>query len=253
MYTFLTAEGIGDTQNTMMSQVAKHLDPDLYVTKRLPWRSQYGPVPRLDGLSFDRNIGDGIQMAAEMIRRDSNVVMLGGFSGGAALMRLLARQIRWGDLGQDLQIAGLATIADPYRPPGVGAKPSDGWGIAGRVYIDNFPQWTAADPRDVICCCPSDSPLRTLADQSSSLSFVDPAAWAQNLGWKLTTRQFQAVRLNWHDPRSVFAQYARARSDLDGYLKRGDHTQYAIRVKPGTNLTYTAWLADQLNRFAAKR
>lgn len=249
MYTFLTAAGIGDTHNSMMKEVAKHLDPNLFVHKRLDWNNQYGPVPLLGGRSFQQNLRDGIEHGARVIDADPNPIFLGGFSGGAALMRMLASEVHRG-LHHTKPIQGLANVADPYRPRGVGAPFNFGFGIAGEIEISDLWQREAADPADVICCCPANSPLRTLADQTSAFSLVDPTAWLQNIGWRLTTRQWQAVAMDFGNIRSIIDQYALASKGLDGYRRGGDHINYHTRIKPGFAVTYCKWLALELNRRA---
>ncbi|RYF56190.1 MAG: hypothetical protein EOO27_19055 [Comamonadaceae bacterium] len=58
--------------------------------------------------------------------------------------------------------------------------------------------------------------------------------------------QWQAVRLDWRNPRAVLAQYRQAITDAEGYLVRGDHTSYSRRIYRGGR-TYTQWLADRIN------
>ncbi|WP_052069848.1 hypothetical protein [Rhodococcoides fascians] len=264
--TFVTAGGIGeqlDNQDlfhrppyrpsSMMGQVARYLDPELWNVVQIPWRREYGPVPRAGGASFDAGLAEGIGMAVKIIRDDPNPVVLGGYSGGAALTRMVANQILRGMHGTDLVVLGLANISDPFRPRSIGAALSAGWGIAGEIPIWKMREWSVCDLNDVICCCPQHSPLRTLADTSSSMSLGDPAAWGTNLLWKIRTQQFQDVAINWRDPAAVRAIYQQAKHDLDGYRKRGDHVQYSIRVRPGTHLTHTTWLAQELNTFANER
>ena len=64
---------------------------------------------------------------------------------------------------------------------------------------------------------------------------------------RLRTRRWQAVILNWWRPWTVWQQYAEAIDDVNGYLFRGDHTSYRVRLAPGTDRTYCALLADRVN------
>lgn len=254
LITIYCARGIGERlDHNMLGQVTKYLDTRYFRVRELPWRAEYGMATKLDGRDFNGSLIDGIGLGVDAIRRDSNPVILAGFSGGAALTRMLASQISRGQHGTDLEVIGLANIADPFRPRGLGLPVAEGWGIAGEISVWGMQQWDVSDVNDVICCCPANSPLRTFADQTSAMSLVDPAAWGANLLWRLRFQQWQQVAVNFRDPLSVIAQYREAIHDAEGYLHRGDHVEYAIRRRPGTTIPHTMWLAQQLNEFAAKR
>jgi hypothetical protein len=226
----------------MLANVTRLLDSKRFVVKEIPWRAQYGPVPAALGSSYDKSLDTGRTMLLRTIADDPNPVVLLGYSGGAALAGNVAAEIGCGE-HPHLEVRGVGLISDPLRWDGFGRTT---WGIAGRRYIrGDFPIWQMVDPSDVIANCPSNSPLRTLADQSAAFSLADPIAWGADLVGRLKSSQWQAVRLDWRNPLSVWAQYRQAITDAEGYLT-GDHTSYQTRVYRDGR-TYTQWLADRIN------
>ncbi|MGW0043362.1 alpha/beta fold hydrolase [Rhodococcus sp. NPDC003348] len=249
MITVLTCRGIAEPlEANMLTNTTTLLDPTRFTTREVPWEASYGPYPEPGGSSFDKALADGRALLLDMIADDPNPVVLLGYSGGAALAGNVAAEIARG-LHPDLVVRGVGLIADPLRPESAGLP---GWGIAGRRSIGGaMPVWQIADPRDVICCCPANSPLRTLADQSAAFSLADPRAWVVDLLDRLRTRRWQAVLIEWWHPWTVWRQYSNAIDDVEGYLYRGDHTGYATRPMPGTDRTYCTVLADRVNDNAA--
>ncbi|QDM55997.1 lysin B [Gordonia phage Trax] len=200
----------------------------------LPWSASYGPVPQPFGYAFSRSLADGYRMLSDYLGTGPAVGL--GFSGGAKLMGDYAS---WGD--KRLRAVGL--IADPAMPNNVPGMPRGKWGITGHRPIDGIPAMWKADPKDGIPLCPSNSPLRTLADQSEAFSLVDPAAWGESMFTKLRRGQFQQV-----DPLRQFTmgEWLEAIKLFRGY-KGGDHTSYATR-KEHNGKTYTQNLAAWLNQ-----
>ncbi|MCZ4585313.1 alpha/beta fold hydrolase [Rhodococcus opacus] len=243
MITVLCCRGIGEDRGVnMLTNTTQLLDPARFVVKQVPWEASYGPVPDPGGSAFDKALSEGRTLLLRMIAEDPSPVVLLGYSGGAALAGNVAAEVGRGQ-HPSLDVRGAGLIADPLRP----ASPDlPGWGIAGQRLITGMPVWQIADPLDVICCCPDNSPLRTFADQSAAFSLADPRAWVSDLVDRLRTRRWQAVILNWWRPWTVWQQYSEAIDDVNGYLFRGDHTSYRVRLAPGTDRTYCALLADRV-------
>ncbi|RYE43674.1 MAG: hypothetical protein EOP24_27500 [Hyphomicrobiales bacterium] len=249
MITVLRCRGIGEPMGDdgMLANVTKHLDPMRFVVREVPWAAQYGPVPTPLGSAFDTSLRTGRAMLLDYIDRDPNPVVLLGYSGGSALAGNVAAEIGKGQ-HPHLDIRGVGLISDPLQPSWHSTK-RGAWGIAGdRPIPGRFPVWYVMDTADVICWCPSDSPLRTLADQSAAFSLVDPRAWGADLLGRLTSGRWQAVKVDWLNIPATLAQYGQAKHDAKGYLFRGDHTSYAVRRFPNSPLTYCEWLADRINR-----
>lgn len=251
MITVIKCNGVGERVggNNMLSNVTKLLDPKRFVVKELPYSVSYGPVPAPLGSSFDTSLREGRTLLLDMIRQDPNPVVLLGFSGGAALAGNVAAEIGRGE-HPDLVVRGVGLISDPMRWPGNSEQPdlAPGWGIAGKRWIHkwNFPVWQLSDPADVITCCPANSPLRSIADQSSAFSLVDPKAWGWDLIQRLRQQRWQATIRDWRNVREVWAAYSAAIDGAQGYLFARDHISYASRIYRDGK-TYTQWLADRIN------
>ena len=244
MITVLRARGIGEPisgDSQMLGNVTLLLDKARFVIKNVPWSAQYGPAPTPLGESFTVALEHGRTRLLNMIYDDPNPVVMLGYSGGAALVGNVAAEIGLG-LWPELDVRGVGLIADPCRSPVNSVNPGAvDFGVArARAVVAPFPVWQLADPADAIPCCPPNSPFRTFSDESAAFSLIDPAAWGRDLYGRIETHHMQDVN-------SHIADYARALWDLDGYLRRGDHTSYHRRAFPGTNRTYCGWLADRIN------
>lgn len=220
-------------------------DGEMFKVREVAWNASYGPVGgKPDSSSYGRNLDVGMEhiehMLAELPRGDTAILL--GFSAGATLAGNYARFAQPGVHHRE-KIVGVGLIADPMRPAESGNAP--GFGIGGQRLIpqNDFPVWWISNPRDVICCCPLDSPLRTVADQTFAMSFSPGGAplWIADLVDRLKTRRWQAVRVEWWNPIAVLQQYARAIDDAAGYLLRGEHVGYDRGPKPGTQI-----LADHI-------
>ncbi|MFC9555554.1 hypothetical protein ACFTWF_32485 [Rhodococcus sp. NPDC056960] len=256
MITVLRCRGIGEPMGdgNMLANVTKSLDTQRFRVVELPWSAQYGPVPAPLGSSFDNSLTSGRTMLLDYIRRDPNPVVLTGYSGGGALAGNVAAEIARGE-HSELDVRGVGLISDPLRPadPWGSEEP---WGIAGSRPIARvwFPVWHCADPADVITCCPPDSPLRTIADQSSAFALGDLRSWGWDLVNRLRTGRWQATIRDWRNGPAVWNAYSQAIVGARGYLT-GDHTSYNLRCYPGcypgSTRTYTEWLADRINEIEA--
>lgn len=247
MITVLACRGIGEPlQGNMCSAVTRRLDPTRFRVIEVPWTASYGPVPLPLGPAFDDSLRTGRELLLRMIDEDPIPVLLLGYSGGAALAGNVAAEVARGDHPR-LEVVGSALISDPFMPHWE-APVENTWGIAGsRDIMSAFATWWVSDPADAICCCPSNSPLRTIADQTRAFSLSNLLGWGVDLVGRLKRQEWQQVAIDWRNRDEVHAIYRQAAHDLDGYLRRGDHTSYALRIKPRTSTTYTDWLADQIN------
>lgn len=231
-------------------------DDGRFIVHDLPWSASYGPVPQLGGESYDTAVARGMDMISDEVRSipDGDMIFLAGYSAGATTAGNWAARApkEWVD-----RITAVFLIADPMRPYDGGAKLGlqtlwePGFGIGGERKIERSGldvHWFS-DRSDVITACDANSPLRTVADQTFAMSLRpgEFPRWIRDLAARALEGRWQKVVINWRNPREVLALYAKAKYDLDGYLRRGDHTSYGIRNVPGGNpITYT----QAVNRIA---
>lgn len=225
--------------NSMNEQVTRKLS-SRFTAVEVPWGAAYGPVSGIGGPSYERSLAEGKRLLLRMIDEAPGRVVLCGFSAGADLASMVAAEIGAGKHPR-LSLSGVALIADPSNPDTGRGQ----WGIAGsRPITGSFPVWRANDPGDPIPLCDANSPLRWLADSTAGLSLA--GGWLASTRSRLAAQQMQQVVVNWRDPRGVAAQFARARFQLDGYSRRGDHVSYSRRIEPGTRGTWTDNLAAKI-------
>lgn len=238
----LRCRGINEQPvGSMAEQVTRKLS-SRFEAREVPWGAQYGPVSGFGGVAYEKSLRDGRAILLRMIDEAPGAVVLIGFSGGADLASMVAAEIGAGKHPR-LSLSGVALIADPSNPR-VNAA-STQWGIAGsRPITGTFPVYRANDPGDPIPLTDANSPLRWLADSTSGLTLT--GGWLKSTQARLAAQQMQQVVVNWRDPRGVAAQFARARWQLDGYSRRGDHVSYSRRIEPGTRGTYTDNLAAKI-------
>jgi len=230
----ITVRGISEPiESPMLANVTK-LIRNAEVAP-IPYSAQYGPVPRLTGMSFDRTVAQGESLLRAELDKGPAVVL--AYSAGALIAGNVAARGH-----RNIRAVGL--ISDPMRS----TTTADGtWGIAGNRWIPGtFPVWQMADPKDVITCCPANSPLRTVSDQSSAFSLVDPLAWSWDLVERLRQQRWQATIRDWRNLREVWAAYSAAIDGAQGYLFARDHVSYGKRIYRDGR-TYCEWLADRIN------
>ena len=236
----ITCRGIGEQTGTNMilggiggrRGVVGRLPAGKFPVHDLPWAANYGPVGGVvNAQSYGRNVEQGMDLIAAKLAElpEGDKAILLGFSAGATLAGNYAAYAR-GDVHHRGKIAGVGLIADPMMPRGVCDVDPESFGVGGerRIPEHDFPVQWIYNPRDMICCCPTDSPLRTIADQTFALSFAPGAAplWIADLVDRVKTRRWQAVKVEWWHPLRVIAQYRRALEDAHGYLFAGEHINY---------------------------
>ena len=187
MTVLITARGIGEGMGrNMLSQLVANLPGWEHV--ELPWGASYGFV---------------------------NPVVA-GYSGGAALVHRWLADC-WGSYPE---VKGAVLVADPHAPLTNGL-----FGVAGLRPMKTFgPVLWVSNPRDMICCCLPDSPIRTIGDQTAMMSFCDPAAWGLDLLDRVKNNRWQQIRANPLDIIGTVRRYGRAVDDVCGYLGVDPHT-----------------------------
>ena len=217
MTTIITARGIGEElERNMLSQLVRNLPSWEHI--ELGWSASYGfvnPGKRWDGQSFERALAAGQRMLTDVIERHLAVdptprIVVAGYSGGAALVhRWLAAN--WASYPE---VKGAVLVADPHAPLTNGL-----FGVAGLRPMKTFgPVLWVSNPRDMICCCPPDSPIRTIGDQTAMMSFCDPAAWGLDLLDRVRNNRWQQIRTNPLDAIGTIRRFGRAVDDVCGYL-----------------------------------
>lgn len=233
----------------MLATVCDGLDERFHCSQ-VPYPAAYGwPV------AVAKSVQVGVDNLLRAIREAPAPVVLLGYSQGAMIVRLVLAELAAG-LHPDLVVVAAGLMADPWRPPAVIDGPDDlraqvsGWGVAGTGsdWPDHVKVWEIAMPRDVITDAPGDSPVRWIADWTEWMSVTDMLAWGRDIHDKIAKRKWQSVRVNWRRPWSAIAQYERAAKDISAYLS-GYHTQYAVRMMPGTRTTYSEYLRNLLNAY----
>lgn len=239
MKKIILGPGVGD--KGMLTGVTRHLSNAQVVT--LPART-YGPVPLPFGDDFETSVAEGERLIEAELERGPGVVL--AYSAfAAAAGNVAARGHR--------NLIGTGLVADPFQPRRVTAFVNTSYGIAGsrEALFGGSPVKWVFDPKDVICQCDQNSPLRTLADQTARMSFRRPDLWVADLANRITHQRWQRVILDWRRRDAVRAQYARAAEDAWGYLPggRGDHVGYGTRLE-ANGKTYLHNLADWIEGLA---
>jgi hypothetical protein len=247
----ITVRGTGEVHGSatnMLSFVTRKLDRTRFCYPiELEYPASIGafnPQGNLVGLSEESSVRIGVMNLASLIRSTPNRVGLLGYSlGSLVVMRFLEAQAR-GEYS-DCEIAFVANIANPRRRQGNSIDgPVPGFGIAGQHdRLPHVPLWEVANPRDGICCCPADSPLRTLADQLSAYTFAVGGGWSADLADRLIRQRWQPVGIDWlRNPVGAWQSYVNAAALMRGYLMDGQHGPVYIRDG------YTDRLAALINR-----
>jgi hypothetical protein len=257
--TVVTAGGIGEVVGArnvvtapygMLKHVTDLLDPNKFVSKGCSWVDSYGSLPNPTGVSYEESLRRSLDFLAQMIRDDPNDVIGLGYSAGATLWGRLLEAMAEGQY-QDLVIKGVIFLAHPERREGDSfGNTGTGWGVGGMWNggPEEIPTLSFANPKDMICCSPGDSPIRTIADMTAEMSFVDLRSWGSDIANRLLKSRWQQVYYNWLNPISTYRQFTQAAKDVEGYLITGQHVKYDTILMPGMPLSYTAKMAEVLNQ-----
>lgn len=203
----------------------------------VPYPAEFG-----QRMSYRESVEMGKTALREAVRATPNLAVIGGYSQGAVIAGDLAAEIGDG-LHPELELAGVALIADGARPVGgrIRTAPTEGYGILGERHIndEDFPVWWAAAIGDPITALPVGNPLRTLPPIVEWMSVRTPndvLLWGSKVLDAAVTRRFQPWwnPANWRTWNGALA-YAR------GYLFDGRHG--AAYINEGLNQA----LADAVN------
>ena len=205
----------------------------------LPYRAEYGPVPNPLGQAYERSVAEGLGMLDHLAEAGPFILL--GYSLGARIA---------GDFAagghRNLIAAGL--VADPMD-----YGTDKAFGIGGRRKIGKSNVFRVAHPRDIICRCPANSPIRTVADATAHLSFATPDEWARDLIDLLARDRWQRVAVDWRNPTSAWRLYSQAIDGVVDYLPRpagrGFHERYGTDGA-GDGRTYLQHLHRALAPYA---
>lgn len=231
-----TGEALGNPGNflTQFSDALIKTAPDHFTDGGdIPYPSSIGPMnpennPLGGSLQNSRELGE-VQLL-EHLRKSPGPFVLMGYSLGAIVTTVtIERLINHREYETLGKIAATVNWANPLRNQGDSFFERDvpGYGIAGQH--NRFPEgilyYEIANRFDAICCCPADSPLRTLPDVGDAFSFAVTGGWSADLLNRISTRRWQLANYEWwKNPRRYLARYAEAIALLRGYLYDGQHT-----------------------------
>ncbi|WAB09220.1 lysin B [Gordonia phage LittleMunchkin] len=163
--------------------------------------AKFGPATGWDDMSMEASVALGMVALEDAVRATPvRRVVVGGYSQGAIVAVRFVRDVLPREL--DLEVMGLATIADPHTPVHSGRS-----GIAGaiNVLIRRFTYWAPGDP---IADLPLGSPMRGLADLGAWMTLRSPEEsrrWADEIGRAAVQRRLQSwwAPWRWEDLASV--------------------------------------------------
>lgn len=182
----------------------KALNPRRVKFTYIPYPADFGPATGMGDLSYEESKAIGAAALDRAVTASPEVVVVGGYSQGAAVAVKYAREILPRRPLQ--QVLAVATMGDPHTYRHSGRS-----GIAGPLHVP-CPRFTVWAPGDPIADLPDGSPLRTVADLSGWMSLRSPEAartWALRTGAKVPTRLQQWwAPLRWPNLVSA-AEYAR--------------------------------------------
>lgn len=184
MITVLVVGGTGESYpgdrrtevSGLMKRVTDQLDPTRFVSQWVGYPAEYGV-----GMSYAESKEIGKRNLIKAIEDCPNVVIIKGYSQGAAIVGDLAAELH---LYPHLEVCGVGLVADPERHPMQCFGPNPlGYGVAGKRLIREAdrPVWSVAAMGDTICALPPGNPIRTIADLTEFMDFTDPIAWGHRI------------------------------------------------------------------------
>lgn len=225
----ILCRGIGEQYGRgTLWNLTKYLPVEEFDIIELAWSAEYGPVPKWNGDPFEKALYKGESLLLDLCTRvhlDRRIVLV-GYSGGAELAgNVLAELARRGRAEHG--VVGGALLSDPSQPKGM---PDTGgrYGIRGsRAVGERIPVQWFYEIKDVIAVCTPapDSLLRVFADASGEFSLGGPRAWQGTIP-RLLTKKLQAYVLPRWNFQKFLKQFNVAKYEAEGYLFRGDHTEY---------------------------
>ncbi|AOE43820.1 lysin B [Gordonia phage Bantam] len=210
--------GIGEPTEgrTMLHSVTAALPQDRYEFVDLDWAAQYGPVGAkgMLGSDYETALNEGLARLLYLLAEKPAVII--GYSGGAHLAHKAAF------LGHP-NIVAAGFVADPAQPRGLA---NAGFGITGEhlPIARDLPTRWIYNPRDIICCAPADSPLRTISDVTGKFGVYNFSAWGWDIIDRLKTGRWQTFAKHiFADPGYQLERYNLAIQGAGGYLGRFEH------------------------------
>ncbi|QIG58792.1 lysin B [Gordonia phage DatBoi] len=228
--------GIGESAKgvTMLHAVTGAIpEQDRYEFVDLDWAAQYGPVGAkgMLGVDYETAINEGLARLFELLAEKPAVIV--GYSGGAHLAHKAAF------LGHRNIIAA-GFLSDPAQPRGLADA---GFGITGEYLpiLQEIPTRWVYNPRDIICCAPADSPLRTLSDATGKFGVYNFSAWGWDIIDRLKTGRWQSFAKHLlADPGYQLQRYNKAIEGAVGYLGIEHDTAYLT----GRTRQLGAWIGE---------
>ncbi|WP_244278026.1 PE-PPE domain-containing protein [Gordonia westfalica] len=136
----------------------------------VPYPADFGPATGMGDLSYEESKAIGAAALDRAVTESRELVVVGGYSAGAAVAVKYARDIL--PRRPRHQVLAVATLGDPHTPVHHGRS-----GIAGALHVPR-PRFTEWAPGDPIADLPLGSPLRTVADLTGWMSVRTPEAAA---------------------------------------------------------------------------
>ncbi|SDT84199.1 PE-PPE domain-containing protein [Gordonia westfalica] len=190
------------------------LDPRKVKFTYVPYPADFGPATGMGDLSYEESKAIGAAALDRAVTESRELVVVGGYSAGAAVAVKYARDIL--PRRPRHQVLAVATLGDPHTPVHHGRS-----GIAGALHVPR-PRFTEWAPGDPIADLPLGSPLRTVADLTGWMSVRTPEAAR---AWAFKTAERLAVAQPWWNP-FRWPDFARAGEDIRNYLGTAHSTDY---------------------------
>ncbi|QWS68221.1 lysin B [Gordonia phage VanLee] len=238
MPKIIQVRGIGEPRDRNLLSLMSTQVPNAHVVE-LPWSAEYGPVPQLLGQAFMTATAEvPAMLRAELDKGPAFVTAFSGGCVGAGPVIVEGHP----------NLLGAVFVADPMNP-------DDGSGMFGVAGSRSLPAGVRklAHPRDMICRCERNSPIRTFSDQTAAASLADPFLWAGDIADRIRRNRWQKIVVPWHNPIATYGLYDRAAKAIHGYLPPpvglGIHTRYNVD-RENNGLTFLANGARWIDRQA---